>query len=278
MNGKILHTIILSITMSSFLIPGVANLNHSNSLVRPVTILPQQPAPTGQSASLHVYIPVVRSQPAELDSVSDPTTTSTPEPPAQPTEVPPEPTVTETPVVKLPMEGDYHSQRWETSTKNACGPTALLMVLDYYGEKQSLPEVIRSFKISPDEGGFDPSCEQNPVCLSGGILEQVAQTTYHLEVTASDDWTLDQVYDALSAGHPVIADVTWQLVPGGTGHFVVIYGIDRQNKIVYYHDPYDGADQTASWDTFSVSWSGPVDAGDPLQPAGYHNWAIALAR
>ncbi len=278
MNGKILHTIILSITMSSFLIPGSANLNHSTSPVRPVTILPQQPAPTGQSASLHVFLPVIQSQPAELDSALDPTTTSTPEPPAQPTELPPEPTATQTPVVKLPMEGDYHSQRWETSTKNACGPTALLMVLDYYGEKQSLPEVIRSFKISPAKGGFDPNCEQNPVCLSGGILEQVAQTTYHLEVMASDDWTLDQVYDALSNGHPVIADVTWQLVPGGTGHFVVIYGIDRQNKIVYYHDPYDGADQSASWDVFSASWNGPVDAGDPLQPAGHHNWAIALSR
>ncbi len=278
MNGKILHTIILSITMSAFLIPGIANFNHSNSQIRPVTILPQQPVPTGQSVSLHVYLPVIRSEPAEQDSALDPTTTSTPEPPAQPTELPPEPPVTQTPVVKLPMEGDYHSQRWETSTKNACGPTALLMVLDYYDEKQSLPEVIRSFEISPAEGGFDPNCEQNPVCLSAGILEQVAQTTYNLEVMASEDWTFDQVYDALNAGHPVIADVTWQLVPGGSGHFVVIYGIDRENKIVYYHDPYDGADQTASWDAFSASWNGPVDAGDPLQPAGYHNWAIALAR
>ncbi len=274
MNAKILHTIIISITMSSFLIPGVANLNSSSSQVKPMTSLPQQPVPNGQGVNVHVYFPLIQSNPAEAVPVLEPDPTSTPEPTAQP----PELTATPTPVVKLPMDGDYHSQRWETSTKNACGPTALLMVLDYYGEKKSLPEVIRSFKISPTEGGFDPNCKQNPVCLSAGVLEQVAQTTYHLEVVASEDWTFDLVYDALSNGNPVIADVTWQLVPGGTGHFVVIYGIDRQNKTVTYHDPYDGADQTASWDEFSASWNGPVDAGDPLQPAGHHNWGIALAR
>ncbi len=278
MNGKILHTIIISITMSSFLIPGVAILNHSTPQVKPVTSLPQQPASSGQSVSLHVYVPVIQSQPAGLDVVLDPAPTGTPEPTAQPTELPSEPTVTQTPVVKLPMEGDFHSQRWETSTKNACGPTALLMVLDYYGEKQSLPEVIRSFKISPTKGGFDPNCKQNPVCLSASILEQVAESTYNLAVQAGDGWTFDKVYDALSSGHPVIADVTWRLVPGGTGHFVVIYGIDRENKTVFYHDPFEGADQSASWEEFQASWNGPVDAGDPLQPSGHSNWAIALSR
>jgi uncharacterized protein YvpB len=277
MNAKILHTIILSITMSSFLIPGIAILNRSTSPARPAASFVQEPAPSSQGKNQQVYIPVIRFQPADTNPVVVPAATDTPEPTAQPTPAPTQPAVTPTPVVKLPMENDYHSQRWETSTKNACGPTALLMVLDYYGQGDTLPQVIRSFKISPKNGGFDPDCNRNPVCLSPSVLEQVAQDTYQLKVVASDGWTFDQVYEALSNGQPVIADVTWRLEPGGTGHFVVIYGIDRENEQVYYHDPFDGADQTASWDEFSASWNGPVDAGDPLQPSGHHTWGMALA-
>jgi len=278
MSGKFLRTILLSITMSSFFISGFANLNLAFPQARAVTVLSQKPASGDHSVSLHVYVPLINSQPANAVSVLDPVATSTPEPSAQPTPLPVEPTVTQTPVVKLPMESDFHSQRWETSTKNACGPTALLMVLDYFGEKQPLPQVIRSFKISPANGGFDPNCRDNPVCLSADVLEQIAQSTYKLAVKAGDGWTFEQVYDALSNGQPVIADVTWRLEPGGTGHFVVIYGIDREKKMVYYHDPFDGANQSASWDQFSASWNGPVDAGDPLQPAGHRSWGMALAR
>ncbi len=278
MNGKILHTIILSVTMSSFLIPGIAILNNSIPQARITTAHTQETTSDSQGYHQHVYVPVVHSQLADTNPVVVPTTTGTPEVPAQPTPEPTQPAVTPTPVVKLPMENDFHSQRWETSTKNACGPTALLMVLDYYGQGQPLPQVIRSFKISPKSGGFDPNCRQNPVCLSPSVLEQVAQNTYQLEVTASDGWTFDQVYDALSSGHPVIADVTYRLEPGGSGHFVVIYGIDLDQKLVYYHDPFDGADLTASWEEFAASWNGPVDAGDPLQPAGHRTWGMALAQ
>ena len=278
MYGKFFRTILLSITMTSFLIPGIANIKLTQPQARTTTAVTQKPASVDPSVIHHVYAPIVHSQPVTVVSVPDPVVTITPQPTTQPTSKPAEPTPTATPVVKLPMEGDYHSQRWETSTKNACGPTALLMVLDYYGQKQPLPQVIRSFKSSPTSGGFDPNCEQNPVCLSAGMLEKVAQKTYKLEAVAGDGWTFDQVYDALSRGQPVIADVTWRLEVGGTGHFVVIYGIDRDNKIVYYHDPYDGANLSASWDEFSAAWNGPVDAGDPLQPGGHRSWAMALAR
>ncbi len=276
MNAKLLHTIPLSLTMTSFLIPGLANLNHSYPQANAGNTVSHEPAFGDYSLSTHVYVPLIKRQPEYSDVDLNPVVTSTPEQPAQPTPLLPEPTATATPVVKLPMESDFHSQRWETSTKNACGPTALLMVLDYYGENKTLPEVIRSFKFSPDQGGFDPDCEQNPVCLSAGALQQIAQSTYNMSVISGDGWTFDQVYESLQNGQPVIADVTWRLVPGGTGHFVVIYGIDRENKLVYYHDPFEGADQSASWDEFSASWNGPVDAGDPLQPSGHNSWAMSV--
>ncbi len=282
MYGKLFRTLLLSITMTSFIIPGIASLRLTNPQASTAIVAQKSASSSNPNMMHHVYAPFVHSQPTSVVSVPEPATTGTleptPRPTSQPTPQPVEPKATATPVVKLPMEGDYHSQRWETSTKNACGPTALLMVLDYFGEKQPLPDVIRSFKISPAKGGFDPNCETNPVCLSAAVLEQVAHTTYKMAVKAGDGWTLDQVYDALSQGQPVIADVTWRLVPGGTGHFVVIYGIDRQNQIVYYHDPYDGADLSASWDEFLAAWNGPVDAGDPLQPDGHRSWAMALVK
>jgi hypothetical protein len=108
------------------------------------------------------------------------------------------------------------------------------------------------------------------------VLAQVA-AGYGLTVDAHAGWTFDQLYQAIASGRPVIADVTWGLVPGGSGHFVLVYGVDPQTKQVYYHDPYSGPSRSASWNVFSASWSGPVDVGDPLQPAGHPFWGASLA-
>ena len=277
MFGKSLQTILLSVTMASFFIPGLANLNISIPHSQSAIIFPEKAASTDPSPVFRVYIPFMVSQPVVEVPSSEPSAEGTPENNPQPTTAPVEPGVSEKPIIKLAMELDYHSQRWETSVKNACGPTSLLMVLDYFGKAQSLPKIIRSFKISPASGGFDPNCQENPVCLSAGVLEEVAQGTYKLAVEAHEDWTFEQVYQALENDQPVIADVTFRLEVGGTGHFVVIYGLDPEKKEVYYHDPFDGASQSASWDQFSAAWNGPVDAGDPLQPAGYRGWGMALA-
>lgn len=202
------------------------------------------------------------------------------EPEIQPTSVP-----TNEPVeprnlgqIVLPMDADYHSQLTETSLPNACGPTSLLMVLDYYGLENSLEEVIAyHMSIPAVEGGYDPSCTANGVCTSPIALVKVAETVYGLSANAHQNWTFEEVQASLQAGQPVIADINWRLIPGNFGHFVVIYGIDAQNNTIFYHDPYDGSNRSASWTQFMAAWNGPIDVGDPVQPEGHRLWGMSLS-
>jgi hypothetical protein len=179
-------------------------------------------------------------------------------------------------VTRLPMEDQYHSQISETSLPNACGPTALMITLDYFKVEQSLTEVIRKLQFSPSEGGYDPYCTANPVCTSPEALVRVAREDYGLLVNAHEGWTFDEIQQSIAAGQPIIADIVWRLADEGPGHFVVIYGIDTEQETLFYHDPYDGAEKEASWEEFSIAWDGPVDQGDPIQPQGYAFWGMSL--
>jgi hypothetical protein len=180
-------------------------------------------------------------------------------------------------IVRLPMEDDYHSQVTETPLPNACGPTALLIALDYFDIEQSLGTVIEKFQFPPQQGGFDPNCSLNPVCTSPGALVQVAQEEYGLLVDAHEGWTFEEIQESIAAGVPVIADIVWRLADEGPAHFIVIYGVNVEEQILYYHDPYDGAEKEASWEQFSTAWDGPLDMGDPLQPQGHRYWGMGVA-
>jgi len=181
--------------------------------------------------------------------------------------------------VSLNMGAYYHSQRTETSLKNACGPASLLMTLDYFGlNPGSLNQVILATSLPPAYGGFDPTCIFNPVCLSADVITSVAQNQYHLVADAHENWTFDGLYRSLAIGHPVIALATYELNPDLAGHFVVVYGADPVNHIVTYHDPYSGPSLSASWTRFYTSWIGPVDVYDPLHPSGHHAWGAAISK
>lgn len=180
-------------------------------------------------------------------------------------------------IIRLPMEGQYHSQISEILLPNACGPTSLLMALDYFDLEESLADVIQKLQYSPAQGGYDPYCTANPVCTSPGALVQVAQEEYGLLVDAHEGWTFQEIQESLAAGHPIIADIVWRLAVEGPAHFVVIYGIEIEQQNLFYHDPYDGAEKEASWEEFSVAWDGPVDLGDPLHPQGHQFWGMAVA-
>ena len=191
--------------------------------------------------------------------------------PVEPAPVEPEPALEP---VFLPVP--YHSQVTETSIPNACGPTSMLMAMEYLGHNESLQDIINRLQsISPTEGGYDPQCINNPVCTSPRTLAGVTEG-YGLDVDAAEGWTLEDVRSSLSEGRPIIADITWRLMEGGPGHFVVIYGVDSDAEMVYYHDPYDGAARAATWEAFSGSWDGPVDVNDPLQPEGHRSWGVAI--
>jgi hypothetical protein len=178
--------------------------------------------------------------------------------------------------IKLSMADDYHSQLTETYLPNACGPTSLLMVLDYYEIERSLERVIERLDISPQEGGYDPSCSVNMICMSPGAVERTAREHYYLRVDAREEWSFQEIQEALAMGSPIIADIAWQGKTQGPGHFVVIYGIDIEKEQIFYHDPYDGPGMVATFTDFEASWNGPIDVGDPLRPQGHTFWGMAI--
>lgn len=242
---------------------------------------------------------VLASPTAVIQIFASPEPTNTPEPTRvvsqEPTSAPavePTSTPTELPFTRpvgelspgraegwavLPMDEMYHSQLTETDLPNACGPTALLMVLDYCELEHSLDAVIAHHQsIPPSEGGYDPSCTLNGVCTSPGALVKVAEIYYGVSVEARQGWTFEEVRSAIEGGHPVIADINWRLVPGNFGHFVVIYGVNLDTDTIYYHDPYDGSHRSATWEEFLSAWDGPIDVGDPLQPEGHRRWGMVM--
>ena len=169
----------------------------------------------------------------------------------------------------IELKVPYHAQ----PDYSSCGEASLLMVLDYWGKENSLEKVIEYAKNVGQAGAYDPTCDKNPVCTSSGTLADVASKDYEMMVTTSEGWTQEQVRASLANGHPIIADIHYELKKGGFGHFVVIYGFDVEQQKIYYHDPLDGPNQDASWnDFYNVGWNNPkdpVDVKDPLQPRGH---------
>lgn len=182
--------------------------------------------------------------------------------------------LSEFPVI-LPMEKSYYSQIYDTDIANACGPAAALMVLDYYGLEDSMDVVIDELRALPGPGAFDPGCYVNTVCTSPDALSMLLYN-YNLRVFPHEDWTLAEIFAVVTKGYPIIADILWDPETQSLGHFVVIYGVDIQSEIIYYHDPYHGKEMNTSWDEFAQAWEGRVDVGDPLKPEGHRFWGLEV--
>ncbi len=181
------------------------------------------------------------------------------------------------PQVILPMEEHYHSQIDDTGLPNACAPTAGFIVLDYLKRETSIDNVIDLLRsIEPERGGYDPSCERNVVCTSPMTLAQQLSQEYRITISTRQHWTLEAAHNALIRGHPIIADILYRLNTKGLGHFVVIFGVDLEKELIYYHDPLDGNNMVSTWQDFSARWAGPVDVGDPTYLQGFQYWGMEV--
>jgi ABC-type bacteriocin/lantibiotic exporter with double-glycine peptidase domain len=148
------------------------------------------------------------------------------------------------------------------------------MVLDYAEKETELGPVIeRAQEIPPKEGGFDDSCTDNPVCTSAGVLAQVGKD-YGLSVNAGDNWSKDDLWNALKSEHPIIVLVRVGMNLKKFGHFVVVVGLDLDTEEVFYHDPLGEPMQHVSWEQFDAVWESNVDDKDPLQPEGHVRWGM----
>ena len=175
----------------------------------------------------------------------------------------------------LPLEKVYYSQIYDTDVANACGPAAALMVLDYYGLENSMEVVIQKLRALPSPGAYDPGSYFNTICTSPEALTMLLYD-YGLRVDAHENWTLLEIFTVVSKGHPIIVDILWDPETASLGHFVVVYGVDLKEELIYYHDPYRGKELSAHWDEFASLWEGRVDIGDPLKPEGHRFWGFEV--
>jgi hypothetical protein len=175
----------------------------------------------------------------------------------------------------LSLERTYYSQVYDTNVANACGPAAALMVLDFYGLEDSMDAVIERLQALPSPGAFDPGCYVNTVCTSPDALTMLLYD-YGLQVNSHEEWTLSEVFAVISRGHPVIVDILWDPISASLGHFVVIYGVNLDQELLFYHDPYRGREMTVYWGEFASLWEGRVDIGDPLKPEGHRFWGLEI--
>jgi hypothetical protein len=99
---------------------------------------------------------------------------------------------------------------------------------------------------------------------------------YGLRVDSHEDWTLPEIFASISKGYPIIVDILWDPSTTTIGHFVVVYGVDLAQEIIFYHDPYRGRALSSSWDEFASLWEVQVDVGDPLKPEGHRFWGLEI--
>lgn len=87
---------------------------------------------------------------------------------------------------------------------------------------------------------------------------------------------LPEIFAVISKGDALIADILWDPSTESLGHFVVVYGVDLNEQVLYYHDPYRGQEMTAHWNDFASLWEDKVDIGDPLKPEGHRFWGLEI--
>ena len=158
------------------------------------------------------------------------------------------------------------------SAQANCGPTSIAMALESFGvyipTSQSRAIATRSMGI------FSP--------WSGTTLESLRDVarTYGLEGLDLHEngrykrWTLDDVRRHLRAGHPVIPQLRYRLMPGrewtwvGFDHYVVINGMDGDDFIITDPVPHNGrGERTITAQQLLRAWMGSDQPGAALAVA-----------
>lgn len=122
------------------------------------------------------------------------------------------------------------------------GPTALAMVLDFYGRNLSTNEVADQIGVA------DWGCNGDQIAAGARALGFDARYD-------TSPVTLDQLRSEIEAGHPVIVNHTTARFPGG--HYAVVVGFTEDGKIVL-HDPAGAQRVEQDVDDFARDWHSPV--------------------
>lgn len=158
---------------------------------------------------------------------------------------------------------------------NECGPTALRMAMEAVGTRLNQQQIIAVAR-DVGVGSFDPTTRINPVAMSPDAMTATAQR-FGLNVEGGEGKNWGDIYNWLNRGMPVIVDMVYDPREGSFGHFVVVVGMDLSAGTIKVNDSlFGGMEVTYNQATFQYLWNGPVDTGDPLDPNGHRDWAIAI--
>lgn len=176
-------------------------------------------------------------------------------------------------LLPVPQRSQIDGTVWGPSD---CGPASLAMVLEAFGDR--VPVVDLRKRANALLGVSSPD--------TGTKIEHLAKIAeeHGLIVAGPMDgknyrrWTVEQVRAEVRAGHPVVVQVYFPMLPNqrknpvDTDHFVVLVGTDgtdfifndpADTKLSGYHQRMTEAELTKAW-----SWSGAPYAAFSAAPGG----------
>jgi uncharacterized protein YvpB len=137
-------------------------------------------------------------------------------------------------------KGFYIEVPYIRQVGNYCGPSALAMVLRYWGHPADQNTLAEAFRPFPPRG------------LSGAQLKELA-ASYHF-TAYSFSGSPEAILDHLSKGRPLIVALSSsQLL--NQNHYMVVVGWDAQKRNWIVHDPAEGPYRRLSEKKFKDRWT-----------------------
>ena len=146
------------------------------------------------------------------------------------------------------LDVPYHSQG---SGNNYCGQTAVLMATEYYASQDSEA----NNRAGSIKEVVDTEKHTDNYTTTQDHLKNILVDDYGYEQTNyTNDWSKDDLKNALNAGHPVISLVRVDMSPSGVNHWVVVTRLSEDGASVSVNDPLRGQ-YDVGWSTFWSVWN-----------------------
>ncbi len=136
----------------------------------------------------------------------------------------------------MKLDIKYYPQHEDYS----CGPVSLRMVFEHLGRKYSEKKMISLCKALPKTGTSHKR-----------MIDEVKNEGFTF--IAGNNKSIADITKFLDAGYPVIVNYFNPLVK--KGHYSVVEGYDKDEKVLMLADPANGQDYTLSWNEFNKLWT-----------------------
>ena len=159
-----------------------------------------------------------------------------------------------------------------------CGPAALEMVFDYYGEdipQTEIADVARTTSSGTYADELRRAAHFSNLSTSLGSEMPGSITGYSARKFGYASFeqgglTIDYLKFLINKGEPLIV-LMWMTISHGSGHYRVVIGYNETSEMIIAHDPWYGANKPYSYKTFLDLWQYSGNWGLLVHP-----WNIEL--